>query len=159
MHYLFLNIPLGVVLMLAILIMLFKDYRRPIIIICCIPLLAVGIVGAMLISRFAFTFCAIVGALGLVGMMIKNCIVLMDDIDSRLASGIDPAAALRASAAARFRPVMMASLTTILGMIPLLSDAMFNSMAATIMGGLLFSTVAVLVFVPVLYALFFKIKL
>ena len=124
-----------------------------------LPLLAVGIVAAMLISGFAFTFCAIVGALGLVGMMIKNCIVLMDDIDARMAAGTEPAAALRQSAAARFRPVMMASLTTILGMIPLLSDAMFNSMAATIMGGLLFSTVAVLLLVPVLYALFFKIKL
>lgn len=159
MHYLFMNVPLGVVLMLAILIMLFKGYRRPLIILCCIPLLAVGIVAAMLISGFAFTFCAIVGALGLVGMMIKNCIVLMDDIDARMASGVEAATALRQSAAARFRPVMMASLTTILGMIPLLSDAMFNSMAATIMGGLLFSTVAVLLFVPVLYAIFFKIKL
>ena len=134
MRYLFKNVPLGVVLMIAILILLFGDYRKPAVILCCIPLLGIGVVGAMLLTGKVFTFCAIVGALGLVGMMMKNCIVLMDEM-------------------------MMASLTTILGMIPLLGDAMFGSMAATIMGGLLFSTFATLFFVPILYALFFKIRI
>ena len=157
MGYLFANVPIGVVLMLGILIMLLKDYRKPAIIICCIPLLAIGIVGAMLLSGKTFTFCAIIGALGLVGMLIKNCIVLIDEINGQIASGVEPARALIASAESRLRPVMMASLTTILGMVPLLSDAMFGSMAATIMGGLLFSTVATLIFLPVLYAIFFKI--
>lgn len=158
MYYLFMNVPLGVVLMIAILIMLFKDYKKPLIIICCVPLLAIGIVGAMLLTGQPFTFCAIVGALGLVGMMIKNCIVLMDEIEEQVKQGISPAKALVSSSESRLRPVMMASLTTILGMIPLLSDVMFGSMAATIMGGLLFSTVATLYFVPILYAIFFKIK-
>lgn len=159
MHYLFKNMPLGIVLMIAILIMLFKDYRKPAIILCCIPLLAVGIVGAMLLSGLSFTFCAIVGALGLIGMMMKNCIVLMDEIGEQINAGTEPAKALVSSSESRLRPVMMASLTTILGMIPLLGDAMFGSMAATIMGGLLFSTLATLFFVPILYALFFKIKI
>ena len=159
MHYLFKNVPLGIVLMIAILIMLFKDYRKPAGILCCIPLLAVGIVGAMLLRGQSFTFCAIVGALGLVGMMMKNCIVLMDEIGEQIKSGIAPAEALVSSSESRLRPVMMASLTTILGMIPLLSDPMFGSMAATIMGGLLFSTLATLFFVPILYAMFFKIKI
>lgn len=159
MYYLFKNVPLGFLLMIAILIMLFKGYRKPIIILCCIPLLAVGIVGAMLISGQTFTFCAIVGALGLVGMMMKNCIVLMDEIEEQINSGIAPVDALISSSESRLRPVMMASLTTILGMIPLLSDPMFGSMAATIMGGLLFSTLATLFFVPILYAMFFKIKI
>lgn len=159
MHYLFKNVPLSIVLMIAILIMLFKDYRKPAIILCCIPLLAIGIVGAMLLSGQSFTFCAIVGALGLVGMMMKNCIVLMDEIGEQIGAGTPPAEALISSSESRLRPVMMASLTTILGMIPLLSDAMFGSMAATIMGGLLFSTLATLFFVPVLYAMFFKIKI
>lgn len=158
MYYLFMNVPLGVVLMIAILIMLFKDYKKPLIIICCVPLLAIGIVGAMLLTGQPFTFCAIVGALGLVGMMIKNCIVLMDEIEEQIKGGMPPAKALVTSSESRLRPVMMASLTTILGMIPLLSDVMFGSMAATIMGGLLFSTVATLFFVPILYAIFFKIK-
>ena len=128
-------------------------------ILCGIPLLAIGIVGAMLLTGKTFTFCAIVGALGLVGMMMKNCIVLMDEIGAQIAAGADPASALVSSSESRLRPVMMASLTTILGMIPLLGDAMFGSMAATIMGGLLFSTFATLFFVPVLYAMFFKIRI
>ncbi len=158
MYYLFNNVPLGVVLIIGILILLFKDYRRPAIILCCIPLLAIGVVGAMLISGMAFTFCAIVGALGLVGMMIKNCIVLMDEIDAQMNAGMEPVQALILSSESRMRPVVMASLTTILGMIPLLGDAMFGPMAATIMGGLLFSTFATLFFVPVLYAMVFKIR-
>ena len=83
----------------------------------------------------------------------------MDEIGAQMAAGVEPAKALMSSAESRLRPVMMASLTTILGMIPLLSDAMFGSMAATIMGGLLFSTLATLIIVPILYAIFFKIKI
>ncbi|MDO4949273.1 MAG: efflux RND transporter permease subunit [Bacteroidales bacterium] len=158
MRYLFANLPLAIVLMIAILILLFKSYRKPLIILLGIPLLAPGIVGAMLLTGQTFTFCAIVGALGLIGMMMKNAIVLMDEIKDQLNAGVEPVKALIESAQSRFRPVMMASLTTILGMIPLLSDAMFGSMAAAIMGGLLFSTFATLFFIPVFYALFFKIK-
>ena len=159
MKYLFANVPIAIILIIAILILLFGDYRKPLIILCCIPLLGVGIVGAMLISGKTFTFCAIVGALGLVGMMMKNCIVLMDEINDQIASGKDPAEALISSSETRLRAVMMASMTTILGMIPLISDAMFGSMAVTIMGGLLFSTIATLFFVLLLYAVFFKIKM
>lgn len=159
MYYLFKNLPLGIVLMITILILLFKDYRKPTIIICCVPLLAIGIVGAMLLTGQMFTFCAIVGALGLIGMMTKNCIVLIDEIGEQIRSGIDPATALISSSESRLRPVMMASLTTILGMIPLLSDPFFGSMAVTIMGGLLFSTLATLLFVPIFYSIFFKIKI
>lgn len=159
MKYLFANVPIAIILIIAILILLFGDYRKPLIILCCIPLLGVGIVGAMLISGKTFTFCSIVGALGLVGMMMKNCIVLMDEINDQIASGKDPAEALISSSETRLRAVMMASMATILGMIPLISDAMFGSMAVTIMGGLLFSTIATLFFVPLLYAVFFKIKM
>lgn len=158
MSNLFANVPLGVVLIIAMLILLFGDYRKPAIIICCVPLLAIGVVAAMLLTGKTFTFCAIVGMLGLVGMMMKNCIVLMDEIGDQIASGKDPAEALISSSESRLRPVMMASMTTILGMIPLVNDAMFGSMAVTIMGGLLFSTIATLFFVPLLYAMFFRIK-
>ena len=159
MHYLFKQIPLGVILIIAVLILLFKNYRKPMLILCCIPLLAVGIVGGMLLSGKVFNFCAIVGALGLAGMLIKNCIVLMDEINQQIADGKTAVTALVESSCVRLRAVMMASLTTILGMIPLLSDDLFGSMAVTIMGGLLFSTIATLVYLPVLYAIFFKIKI
>ena len=113
----------------------------------------------MLLTDKTFTFCAIIGVLGLVGMMIKNCIVLVDEIENQLKGDGNRHKALILATESRLRPVMMASLTTILGMIPLLGDAMFGPMAAAIMGGLLFSTFATLYFVPVLYALFHKIRI
>ena len=158
MKYLFKNFPLAIILMIAILIMLFKDYRKPIIIFCCIPLVFVGVVAVMLLTGKTFNFVAIVGTLGLIGMLIKNGIVLMDEITLQINRGVEPTAALIDSSQSRLRPVMMASLTTILGMIPLLTDAMFGSLAAAIMGGLLFGTLITLLFIPVLYALFFHIK-
>jgi multidrug efflux pump subunit AcrB len=158
MKYLFKNFPMAIVLMIAILIMLFGDYKIPVIIFCCIPMILIGVIPAVLISGKTFGFVAIVGVLGLIGMMIKNGIVLMDEIQLQIAGGKEPRRALVDSALSRLRPVMMASLTTVLGMIPLLPDAMFGSMAATIMGGLLMGTVITLVIIPVLYALFFKIK-
>ncbi|MCD8293283.1 MAG: efflux RND transporter permease subunit, partial [Prevotellaceae bacterium] len=158
MKYLFKNFPLAVILMIAILIMVFKDYRKPAIIFCCIPMVFVGVVAVMLITGKVFNFVAIVGTLGLIGMLIKNGIVLMDEITLQLSQGVEPVTALIDSAQSRLRPVMMASLTTILGMIPLLSDAMFGSLAAAIMGGLLLSTLITLLFIPTLYALFFHIK-
>ncbi len=157
--YLFRNLPLGIILMLLILIALFKDYKKPLIIFCYIPLVMVGVVVAMLVSGKTFGFVSIVSMLGLIGMMVKNGIVLMDEITLQIASGVEPYKALLDSSAIRFRPVMMASLTTILGMIPLLSDSLFGSGATTIMGGLLFGTFVTLLFVPVLYAVFFNIKI
>ena len=85
--------------------------------------------------------------------------MLMDECGAQCAPGAGPASAIVSISESRLRPGMMASRTTILGMIPLLGDAMFGSMAATIMGGLLFSTFATLFFVPILYALFFKIRI
>lgn len=157
-NYLFKNFPLAIILMIAILIMLFKDYKKPIIIFCCIPLICVGVVFGVLLSGKSFGFVAIVGVLGLIGMMVKNGIVLMDEINLQLSEGIEPVKALLDSSSSRFRPVMMASLTTILGMIPLLSDDMFGSLAVTIMGGLLVGTLITLLFIPVLYAVFFRIS-
>ncbi len=157
-QYLFGNFPLAIVAMIAILIMLFHDYKKPAIIFCCVPLLFVGVVFGMLLSGKSFGFVAIVGVLGLIGMMIKNGVVLMDEIELQRSSGKDAITAILDSSAIRFRPVMMASLTTILGMIPLIGDELFGSLAVTIMAGLLIGTLITLIFIPVLYALFFHIK-
>lgn len=157
--YLFKNFPLAIILMIAILILLFRDYRKPLIIILCLPLLFIGVVFGMLLSGKVFGFVAIVGILGLIGMIIKNGVILMDEISLQLSTGSDPMEALLDSSSNRFRPVMMASLTTILGMIPLLGDDLFGSLAVTIMGGLLVGTLVTLLFIPILYAIFFKIKI
>jgi len=157
MKYLFANFPIAIILMILILIMLFKDYKKPAIIFCCIPLILVGVIPSVLISGKPFGFVAIVGVLGLIGMMIKNGIVLMDEINLEVNSGMTPRTALINSSKSRLRPVMMASLTTILGMIPLVPDAMFGSLSVTIMGGLFVGTLITLLFIPVLYSLFFKV--
>ncbi|MDR0368200.1 MAG: efflux RND transporter permease subunit [Bacteroidales bacterium] len=157
--YLFANVPLAIVLMIVILIMLFKDAKKPMIIFFCIPLAAIGIVAGLLISGKEFGFVAIVGALGLIGMMIKNGVVLLDEITRLIASGTPPVESLLTASSSRLRPVIMASGTTIVGMIPLLSDVLFGSLAVTIMGGLLIGTIITLMIIPVLYALFFKIKI
>lgn len=158
LEYLFKNLPLAIVLILAILIMLFKDFRKPAIILLCLPMALIGISFAMLLSGKEFGFVAIVGALGLIGMMIKNGVVLIDEITLEMNAGVEPVRALLDSSSSRLRPVIMAAGTTILGMLPLLTDDMFGSLAVTIMGGLLVGTVITLMVVPVLYALFFGIK-
>ncbi|MCQ2113213.1 MAG: efflux RND transporter permease subunit [Bacteroidaceae bacterium] len=157
MKYLFANFPLAVMMMICILIMLFKDYKKPTIILCCIPVILVGVIPSVLVSGKAFGFVAIVGVLGLIGMMIKNGIVLMDEITLEIGSGMDPREALINSSKSRLRPVMMASFTTILGMLPLITDALFGSLAVTIMGGLFVGTLITLIFIPVLYSIFFKV--
>jgi multidrug efflux pump subunit AcrB len=158
MKYLFRDFPLCIVIMILILIMLFNDYRKTAIIFCCIPLVIIGVIPVVMLTGKPFGFVAIVGVLGLVGMMIKNGIVLMDEIHLEISQGTLPREALLHSSQSRLRPVMMASLTTILGMIPLVSDAMFGSLAVIIMGGLFVGTLITLVFIPVLYSIFFKVK-
>ena len=158
MKYLFKNFPLAIILMIAILILLFKDYKTPAILFSCIPMILIGVIPAVLISGATFGFVAIVGLLGLIGMMLKNGIVLMDEIHLEISGGKAPRQALIDSSLSRLRPVMMAAATTILGMVPLLPDAMFGGMAATIMGGLFMGTVITLIIIPVLYAIFFHIK-
>ena len=158
MKYLFANFPMAILLMIVILIILFKDYKRPLIIFCCVPLIVTGVIPSMLLTGKQFGFVAIIGVLGLIGMMIKNGIVLMDEIDLQISKGETPLQALIISAKSRLRPVMMASLTTILGMIPLIPDALFGSLAVTIMGGLFMGTIITLIFIPVLYAVFFGLR-
>ncbi len=157
-QYLFKGFPLSVVMMLLILIMLFNDFRRPAIIFSCIPLVVVGVFPSVLLSGKDFGFVAIVGILGLIGMMIKNGIVLIDEISLQTSQGKPLDRALIDSSKSRLLPVMMASLTTILGMIPLISDSLFGSLAVTIMGGLAAGTVIILIFIPVLYSLMYKRK-
>ena len=112
--YMLQNFPFAIILMIAILIMLFKDYRKPIIIFCCIPMIFVGVVVVMLLTGKVFNFVAIVGTLGLIGMLIKNGIVLMDEITLKISQGVEPVPSLIDSSQSRLLPVMLASLTTIM---------------------------------------------
>lgn len=153
-----LYLPLALFLMVLILVGLFNAIRQPLIIILTIPLAAVGVSAGLLLTGEAFGFLAILGAYSLIGMMIKNAVVLLDQIDLEIKQGKKPLDAVIDSSVSRMRPVIMASGTTILGMIPLAAEAMFSSMAVTIMFGLAFATVLTLIVAPVLYTLFFRIQ-
>lgn len=151
-------LPLAAVLIVFVLVLLFNNIRKTLIVLLCLPLAAIGIVPGLLIFDQPFSFVAIVGTIGMAGMLIKNSIVLIDEIDVQMKSGVVAYDAVIKATVSRIRPVMMASLTTILGMIPLLPDPMYGALAVTVMCGLLVGTIITLVILPIIYALFFKIK-
>ena len=159
MKYLFQNFPLAIILMIAILIMLFKDYRKPIIIFCCIPMIFVGVVAVMLLTGKVFNFVAIVGTLGLIGMLIKNGIVLIDYINLNKERGSSVRRAVISGGKSRLRPVLMTTLTTILGMVPMAmgigeGSEIWQPMGISIIGGLTLSTVLTLIVIPCVYTSF-----
>ena len=143
--------------MIFLTVILFNALRQPLIIWLCIPLALIGVTAGLTATQLPFDFMALLGFLSLSGMLIKNAIVLIDQIDSEIASGKDPFQSVMDSAVSRMRPVSMAAITTVLGMTPLIFDVFFISMAITIMFGLTFATVLTLIIVPVLYTIFFRI--
>ncbi len=151
-------LPGGFLMMILTTILLFGKVRQPLIIWLTVPLAVIGITAGLLALDGAFDFMGLLGALSLIGLLIKNAIVLIEEIDQQIEEGIESFKAVLDSAVSRMRPVMMAAATTILGMIPLLSDVFFVNMSIIIMSGLAFASVLTLIVVPVLYAFFFKIK-
>lgn len=153
------NIPLMFVITFVVLLFLFpQNYRKPVIIMAMLPLIFIGVVAGLLIFGKSLDFFAMLGLLGLIGMNIKNAIVLMDELEIQVNTGMAPLNAVIQATKSRIVPVALASGTTVLGMIPLLGDAMFAGMAATIMGGLIVSTILTIFILPVTYCIFFKIK-
>lgn len=155
---LFGSLPMGYLLMFIITILLFNSVKKPLVIWFTVPLSIIGVSFGLLTTNMPFSFTAFLGLLSLSGMILKNGIVLLDQINLELASGKDPYLAIVDSAISRVRPVSMAAVTTILGMIPLVFDAFFGSMAITIMAGLGFATVLTLIVVPVMFAILFRIN-
>ena len=151
--------PFCLIGMFFILVWLFNSFRNAKIVFLLIPLAFIGVVGFLLPFNLPFGFMAVIGFLGLIGMMIKNAIVLLDQIKIDLKCDKTPLEAVVDASVSRLRPVTMASGTTILGVIPLLWSTFFASMAATIIGGLIASILLTLLVIPVLYSLFYKIKI
>ena len=152
------QLPLGFLVMLTISILMFNKVRQPLILWLVVPMPVTGMVLGLLFTGLPFTFTALLGFLSLSGMLMKNAIVLVEEIDQQRAEGVEDYQAVIDGSVSRLRPVVLAAGTTIFGMIPLLPDAFFASMAVTIMGGLAFASILTLVAVPVFYALFFRIK-
>ncbi len=150
--------PLTMVLIFIVLLLLFRNYREPAVILLMIPLIFIGVVLGLAVTGKVFNFFSLLGLLGLVGMNIKNAVVLVGQVGVLRSEGKDAYEALTAATRSRIVPVAMASGTTILGMLPLLFDSMFGAMAATIMGGLLVATLLTVCVLPVVYAIFYNIR-
>ncbi|WP_318458767.1 efflux RND transporter permease subunit [Photobacterium leiognathi] len=155
---LFQTMPMGYLAMFLITIFLFNKVKEALIVWATVPLAIIGVTLGLLLLNTPFGFMALLGFLSLSGMLVKNGIVLLDQIEIEIASGKEKYQAVVDAAVSRVRPVCMAAITTVLGMLPLLPDVFFKPMAVTIMFGLSFATVLTLIVVPVLYRLFHKLK-
>ncbi len=151
--------PVCLGLMFLILICQFNQFRPPLIIFCTLPLAMIGVAWGLILSNLPFSFMAILGFLGLSGMLIKNGIVLIEQIQyNRGPGGMSPYDAVVDAAVSRLRPVSMAAGTTVLGMLPLMWDVFYSSMAATVAGGLIGATVLTLIVIPIFYFFFYRIN-
>ena len=139
-------------IMALIVVGLFNSYRRPLVIFLTVPFVLIGIVPSLLLTNTPFGFVALLGGMSLAGMMIKNAIVLIDQINDNLAEGQPGYDAVLNAGASRLCPVVLAAATTVLGVIPLLPDVFWVGLAITIMGGLTVGTMLTMILVPVLFA-------
>jgi multidrug efflux pump subunit AcrB len=146
------------IIMALVIVGLFNNIRQPLIILCIVPFAIIGVVAGLLATRQPFGFVALLGAMSLAGMMVKNAIVLLDEINALKRAGQPEFDALVNAAVARLRPVLLAAGTTVLGVIPLLPDVFWASLAVVIMFGLAIGSVITMILVPVLYALFYRVK-
>ena len=153
----FAKLPSIVALMFLITVFLFNSIRKPLVIFCTVPLILIGVVAGLLLFDQPFGFMALLGLLSLIGMQIKNAIVIIDEINARLAAGDAPVDAVLSAGVTRLRPLGLAAATTVLGMIPLVADPFYAAMSVTVMCGLAFATLLTLVVIPVFYALFFRL--
>ncbi|GAA0783627.1 efflux RND transporter permease subunit [Marinobacterium sediminicola] len=149
--------PYGFAAMILAVVFMFNALRQPLVIWMTAPLALIGVVVGLILFQTPFEFMAILGFLSLIGMMVKNAIVLVDEADQYILEGQVPYNAVVNACLSRARPVVLGALTTILGVVPLLVDPFFKSMAVTVMFGLLFATALTLVVLPLFYALVFRI--
>jgi multidrug efflux pump subunit AcrB len=152
------SLPFFFLAMVLIVIALFNSIRQPLVIWLTVPLAVIGVTAGLLVTRQPFGFMALLGFMSLSGMLIKNAIVLVDEIELQKRLGLPDFRAVVDSGVSRLRPVSMAALTTALGMIPLLLDAFFVAMAVTIIAGLMVATILTMVVLPVFYSVFFRVK-
>lgn len=155
----FQNLPVMIVILIVVLLLLFNNWKKLVVILLCFPFVLCGIIPALILTNTPFTFLAILGVMGLTGMIIKNAIVLVDEINAlNIQQRMDLYPAIVNATISRVRPVLLASLTTVAGMLPLVSDPMYGPLAVTVIGGLLIGTCVTLLFLPVIYSIFFSVK-
>ena len=144
-------VPVMVLMMLSLLIFQLKSFARLFIVLSLVPLGLIGVVAALLLSGKPLGFVAILGILALIGMIAKNAVILIDQIEAERAAGKTVWDAVVEASVSRFRPIMLTAVSTVLGMIPIAPTVFWGSMAYAIMGGLLVASLLTLVFLPTLY--------
>ncbi|MEP6266927.1 MAG: efflux RND transporter permease subunit, partial [Paracoccaceae bacterium] len=152
------TMPIGFGAMFIVVLFLFNAWRQTIIIWLAVPLALIGVIYGLAGTQTPLEFMAILGILSLTGMLIKNAIVLIDETDTQIGDGKARMAAVVDAAVSRVRPVSLGVLTTVLGVVPLLWDPFFKSLAIVIICGLSFATILTLIVVPALYAIFFGVR-
>ncbi|MCZ6665473.1 MAG: efflux RND transporter permease subunit [Gammaproteobacteria bacterium] len=152
------TMPFGFGAMVVVVFLLFNAIRQPVIIWLTVPLALIGVVYGLIATGTPLEFMTILGVLSLTGMLIKNAIVLIDQTDTEIADGKTPMSAIVDAAVSRVRPVSLGALTTVLGVIPLLWDPFFRSLAVVIICGLSFATILTLIIVPTLYTAVFRVR-
>jgi multidrug efflux pump subunit AcrB len=148
-------VPLMLLIMFSVLMIEMRSFQRLALVLSVGPLGLIGVVGALLASGRPLGFVAILGILALLGMITKNAVILIGQIESERAAGKDVATAAIEASSTRFRPIMLTAISTVLGMIPIAPTVFWGPMAFAIMGGLLVATLLTLVFLPTLYAAWF----
>jgi multidrug efflux pump len=152
------GLPMAAALVLGMLMLQLKSFSRAFMVILTAPLGIVGVAGALLAFRQPFGFVAMLGTIALAGMIMRNTVILVDQIEQDIASGLAPWEAIREAAVRRFRPIALTAAAAVLAMIPLTRSVLWGPMAYAIMGGLIVATVLTLLFVPALYAAWFRVK-
>ena len=152
------GMPMVVAVVLAMLMLQLKSFSRTFMVVLTAPLGVVGIAIALLVFRQPFGFVALLGVIALAGMIMRNSVILVDQIEQDIQAGHPVWTAIRESAVRRFRPIVLTAAAAVLAMIPLTRSVLWGPMAYSIMGGLIVATVLTLLFVPALYAAWFRVR-
>ena len=158
LNYLLKPVPLMLLLIIILIMVQMQDVRKLAVILLTAPMGVIGVIFGLLLFNSTMGFMAELGILALTGTIIRNSMVLVDQIQQHLDSGMPPVQAITESAIVRFRPIMLAAFTTVLGLIPMFASQFWNAMAVAIACGLTGATILTLVVLPVLYAIAFKVK-
>jgi multidrug efflux pump len=150
--------PLMLFLMTTILMVQLMSFQRLFLVLLTAPLALIGVAGALLVSRASMGFVAILGVISLIGMVIRNSVILISQIDEHIAGGEHPWSAVISATEHRLRPILLTAAAAILGMIPIAPTVFWGPMAYAVMGGLVVATLLTLVFLPALYVTWFRIK-
>jgi multidrug efflux pump subunit AcrB len=151
-------VPLMLFVMITFLMIQLQSFNRLLLVLSVVPMGLIGVVAALLLFRQPLGFVAILGILSLLGMIARNAVILIEQIDFELAEGLDAWNAVIEASVSRFRPIMLTAISTVLGLIPIAVTIFWGPMAIAVMGGLLVATILTLIFLPALYVAWFRVK-